>query len=451
MRQGEVSLEETVKTTHKISRAVVAWFYTHSSRAVDQIKDLKASAIKRLICTSEDLEALVQAAINLQAYKDREGLRSLLQDNDFHDRLRYLFHTSYWEKDESTARAVETGVFGNALLYVVLSAGSIHDFCSREEGVTLTRRTCHPISSQLASEGKKLIYLASRFKNIRFPRAASQHYVELVVWAKMIGTLVAPSERGNLPMAYRFAFKKELLDDSIKIRCLTAWAIVVSKEWLSLQGQDQESQDAWCIEKARSAVELYRQAENVDLVCQMISDAVATSNSHWESRPLAEKYMKLLSTTTLHENYDPYKRGKILRSWGTLLMSVENMIRDPKLSSDDREKLREQRKTCFAEYRNEDCSFKLDKPELLEAQTSLFDFLDWLKEAFEKDPTTTENLLVLKLLQEHLDTMPSGDQPSWATPETWKGFTHVRSAIASSLTVLESIIKVDGSQPTDEV
>lgn len=62
-----------------------------------------------------------------------------------------------------------------------------------------------------------------------------------------------------------------------------------------------------------------------------------------------------------------------------------------------------------------------------------------------------ENALVLELLQEMLDGMPSGERPSSMTPETWTEFSRVRSVIASSVATLESIITLDESRRADEV
>ncbi|KAG9049906.1 hypothetical protein FS837_008668 [Tulasnella sp. UAMH 9824] len=454
VRHRDVSLEETVKFSHKLSNAVVAWFRAHSSRPADYIEDLQARVLKRLICTSEDPKVLVQAATNLRAYKDSEGLRSLLRDDDFLDRLRDLFHTSYREKGENTARAVEAGVFGSAFLHVILSAGSIDDFCSRKGWITLTRRTRHEVCSQLANEGEKLIGLAKLIENGKC--ASCYRCLNFAFMARMIGTLVAPSQRGDLPKAYQCGFDKWPWSATRRVRCLTAWGVVVSKEWSSLQNQERESQDTWCMEKARGSIELYRQERNVERTCQLVSDAAATLDSHWEGRPDIKDFLELLSRISKDlPNKDYYNRGTILRSLGLVLMSIEKMVRNPKVSSDERETLRKQRKACFEAYGYELPCWELGEPKVLEiwraALTSLFDFLDWLKGVFETDPTMMENPLVLELLQEMLDGMPSGEQLSSMTPETCKEYSRVRSVIASSVATFESIIEVEESRRTDEV
>lgn len=379
---GDVSPEETVKFPHRLSRSVVAWFCAHSSRPADYIEDLQASALKRLICTSEESEVLVQAATNLRAYKDRERLRSLLQDDDLHDRLRDLFHRSYREKDESTAQAVEAGVFGSVFLHLILSAGSIDDFCSRGGSwVTLTRRTRHQTCSQLADEGERLIGLAKLIENGKC--ASCYRCLNFAFWARMIGSLLAPSHRGDLPKALQFGFDKWPWSATNRVRCLTAWGVVVAKEWSSLQNQERESQDTWCMDQARSAIELYRQEtwvssirfnelplmglpfRNVERTCQLVSDAAATLDSDWEGRPDVKDFLELLSSTSKDlPNEDFYNRGTILRSLGSLLMFVEKMVRNPIVSSEERETLREQRKACFEAYRYELAYWKLEEPKV---------------------------------------------------------------------------------------
>lgn len=260
VRRSDVSLEEVAKLARKLAESVLVWLQTHSSRPADHPEDLKAAVVKRVICTSEDSEALVLAATNLQAYKDDEGLHRLLQNDEFHDRLHDLFHTSHRERKESNIRGVETKVLGNAFLYIILSAGSISDFCRREEGVIVGPRTSHHMRAQLANEGRKLIDVAKMFDDASC--ASCSHCSELALWGRMVGILVVPEERDFLQTAFQLGMAK-VKDDretAPKIVSLTAWEIVLSKEWASLEDPESDHRDRWCMEKAQSAVELYRQA-----------------------------------------------------------------------------------------------------------------------------------------------------------------------------------------------
>lgn len=58
------------------------------------ITRLQAEAAKRVLCTSEDSNALIYTGINLQAMKDRDSARHFLSDDAVHKRLEELVRSS---------------------------------------------------------------------------------------------------------------------------------------------------------------------------------------------------------------------------------------------------------------------------------------------------------------------------------------------------------------------
>lgn len=98
----------------------------------------------------------------------------------------------------------------------------------------------------------------------------------------------------------------------------------------------------------------FRPFRDMDQMSQLISDAVATSDSDWQYRPAVDVYVTLLSQgCTAVSNSRRHNRGIIFSSLGTLLLSIEKMVRDPDTSPDEKEELREQRDRCFQIFEDE--------------------------------------------------------------------------------------------------
>lgn len=271
-RQPGSSTSTWIKTMPRSSKSIASatqrWFLAHIRRPGEDPDHLKAVALKRVICTSEGSNALIHAAINLQAYKNQDGLRQLLQDDEFHDRLRDLFHVAHRRRNDNFIRSVETKAFGNSFLYIVLSVGSIPDFFSSEERVSLSAQTPDQICSEhlykrLGDDGGRLTDVVQSFQDCSCSKCC--HCAELAFWEQMIGSLVSASLRGFLPTTYHFGFYSlsDFPEEQVPVRilCLTAWGIMVSREWADLGNQQSKGLDKWYMEKFFGVIELYRQAE----------------------------------------------------------------------------------------------------------------------------------------------------------------------------------------------
>lgn len=93
---------------------------------------------------------------------------------------------------------------------------------------------------------------------------------------------------------------------------------------------------------------------DIEEMCQLISDAIATSNLDWQHRPGVDVYTMLLAGgCTAISNSGLDNSGAIFKSLGTLLLSIEKLIRDPKTTLDEREGFRKHRAQCFWIFENE--------------------------------------------------------------------------------------------------
>lgn len=84
---------------------------------------LQGVAAKRMLCTSEDFNALVFTAINLQAMTERESIQCLLDEDTVHKRLRVLGHSR---------EAALASVFSCAFPQLLLRSCSTALFVERE-------------------------------------------------------------------------------------------------------------------------------------------------------------------------------------------------------------------------------------------------------------------------------------------------------------------------------
>ncbi|KAG8938071.1 hypothetical protein FRC00_005332, partial [Tulasnella sp. 408] len=96
---------------------------------------LHAVAAKRVLCTSEDFNALIFTAINLQAMTERESVQCLLDEDIVHKRLDDLGQS----RDAALA-----SVFSRAFPHLLLSSGSTALFVEQDARPLYSEGTLYP-------------------------------------------------------------------------------------------------------------------------------------------------------------------------------------------------------------------------------------------------------------------------------------------------------------------
>ncbi|KAG9028814.1 hypothetical protein FS837_003777, partial [Tulasnella sp. UAMH 9824] len=100
-------------------------------RSPEDPDDLKIIALKRVLCTSEDRNALIYTAINLQCIRDENTLSFLAKDEEFRNRLYELYHAALGATEDgrtgSLNALLESRVFTTSFFHLLITVGSVSD------------------------------------------------------------------------------------------------------------------------------------------------------------------------------------------------------------------------------------------------------------------------------------------------------------------------------------
>ncbi|KAG9040384.1 hypothetical protein FS837_000722, partial [Tulasnella sp. UAMH 9824] len=113
------------------------------------VEDLKVEALKRVMCTSEDRNALIYSAVNLQVIRDQRALSSLAKDEEFRARLSSLQIGALLEtqQEETSGRNpfIEARAFSSSFFHLILGAGIVGvSTQSRTEAIALNNVIISP-------------------------------------------------------------------------------------------------------------------------------------------------------------------------------------------------------------------------------------------------------------------------------------------------------------------
>ncbi|KAG8961038.1 hypothetical protein FRC05_006400 [Tulasnella sp. 425] len=127
----ESELREGTRAPTFNSGSIASWVAKNVPRRAEPVDRLKSMAAKRVICTSEDRNALIYAAINLQAITSEEEASWLLSDDEFYSRLIKL--DNWFEQ------------FSTSLVHF-----------TEEEATLITRLLAWAVEAYMAREGQRV-------------------------------------------------------------------------------------------------------------------------------------------------------------------------------------------------------------------------------------------------------------------------------------------------------
>ncbi|KAG9046678.1 hypothetical protein FS837_003880 [Tulasnella sp. UAMH 9824] len=116
------------------------WFQSHSERNADSTGYLEVMAVKRVICTSEDPNALIYAATNGQSILDKQLLRQILMDEECKNRLQSFYHSFDRTESYDPWQRVQFCAIASFFCHVVLYCGSLEDFIPSEILISLAEQ-----------------------------------------------------------------------------------------------------------------------------------------------------------------------------------------------------------------------------------------------------------------------------------------------------------------------
>ncbi|KAG8967083.1 hypothetical protein FRC05_002297 [Tulasnella sp. 425] len=402
------------------------WFKQRPADATDQ---LQVIALKRVLCTSEDPDAIIHAAANMQSISQTQLLSQILNHDETWKRLVTVSNPSSWFEATTSERIQSTAV-AHSLLHVVLMVGSVEDLLLYDDRSLLKDRASDPEYSNDWVEKVEVRINDLFFMGFDLEKdcAECSHCTFLNNSVELLWSIFSMDGRPKL-----IRIKPNHLERPIHVigaskvigpAWIEAWAITLSKEWDDLSGGEAEltpNSDVrnWQLKKTRDFLHLYR---NIDVpkFVQTIYEAIATSTVQWCDQPEIEVYVGLLEQDFLvrgavHDHHD-YCLGSTLNSLATLLHSIERRIRDPATSSDERESQRKHRRTCtekWIDYISNayDLSKKSNMPEAIrvwrhgplwyhcaEASATLQPYLQWMREIAQADPGNADNPPMIKMV-----------------------------------------------------
>lgn len=128
---GVVSRRHTLAFHNQLRSRSALRLATVGRRSPEPVERLRAIAAKRILCTSEDTNALIYTAINLQALKSKEDIMWLLDDEEFYDRLtdgQRSVCQSTTNVKLSSGKAIQGCAYYSSFLHLAFSSGSFNAF-----------------------------------------------------------------------------------------------------------------------------------------------------------------------------------------------------------------------------------------------------------------------------------------------------------------------------------
>ncbi|KAG8943815.1 hypothetical protein FRC04_002509 [Tulasnella sp. 424] len=436
------------------AESATEWIKSRGQRPADGTDQLKVIALRRVLCTSEDSNAIVHAATNTQSISQSKLLGQILNDDELRGRLDALYTISYdsvgYTGNAAAHLMIQGTAISRALLHMILMAGSAEDLLPYNDRPLLRDGANDPEYSRelmkKLNEGYATFLLLGRF-DVYNECAECSHCVALGYCMRLFWMILQPVRPTLIQIEPRLLEQHIRVTGASKevgLAWIEAWLVKMLKEWDQLSGGEERLTPNsevrhWQLQKMREFLHLY---QNIDVpkFLQTILEAIQTSTDQWSDQPATEVYVGLFEhDLRVRENVMCYKYclAVTINSLVTLLRSIEHRIRDPTTSSDERESQRKHRKTCtekwityinnaykfgdssldddYYQWRcgplwwvisTEDSDFKPDVDETpqrfnryhcIEASSTLLPYLQWMKDIIQPDPENADNPPMIKM------------------------------------------------------
>ncbi|KAG9040782.1 hypothetical protein FS837_000190 [Tulasnella sp. UAMH 9824] len=161
-------------------------------RPGEPVSRLNAVAAKRVLCTSEDSNALIYTAVNLHALDALEDTVWLLSDDEFHSRLTKLGEDGGrddFKPGTSNPQALKAIAFRSAFTYMVFSSGSVNFLLDPDLRASTGTVTSDQELDALRDRVSKLNGSLQTFRSIR----SGPHLPELAMCLDLISILLGAS------------------------------------------------------------------------------------------------------------------------------------------------------------------------------------------------------------------------------------------------------------------
>lgn len=251
----DVETESAESAAIDVANAAFLWFTSATHHVGEDPETLKVASLKRVLCTSEDPNALVYAAVNLQAIKRKESLQWLLGDSEFHDHLQVLYRAAFEQSVSGNWMAIEGRAFSSSFAYLMLSAGSIEDLLPSEERALWLERAAqrgyaYDLISRVQSDIGQLVWGTNLLTDS--PCVTCPHCVSLAFCMNVARGTILP--HFHLLRAEDFDQVMDLMDKRAPLSLVSAvaWAIAfLKRQWASTDSTGR-------VDNLRSFLGIYR-------------------------------------------------------------------------------------------------------------------------------------------------------------------------------------------------
>ncbi|KAG8899696.1 hypothetical protein FRC00_001090 [Tulasnella sp. 408] len=391
------------------AKAISNWFQSHSERSADATDYLEVMAVKRVIFTSEDSNALISAATNGQSIVNKQLLRQILTDDECKNRLQGLYQSFDFKKagDYDPWQRVQFCAIASFFYHLVLCCGSLEDFLSSQTRILLPEQSAddsYPEALWDKVLDERFLLQTAILCPLLSERAECPYRAALTnsVWLMEISADGMDSE--EFPGFFkRWAGTFEPSSGSKYWPLEHAWHLSLGITQAKVRDSDPSQEGGpgeWGntvtkVNEARDIIAAHQTHYKVgpENIYDVISDAIGTLDSPWKGpQPEIGLYGELFERGL--------RSGSVLalRNLLILIRFLEGQIRDPTAPASTREWAKEYRNKCskmFAASLGGEDGWRKEVFPFLERAGDCSDaiqkHLEWMKNNVINDPTNPEN------------------------------------------------------------
>ncbi|KIO18414.1 hypothetical protein M407DRAFT_31918 [Tulasnella calospora MUT 4182] len=381
------------------------WIMLAGIRSAEDPAHLKIEALRRVICTSENRNALIYAAINLQVIRDERALSSLGKDVEFCSRVSSLQQTALHEARHGRTgnhySYIESRLFSASFFHILFSTYSAPDFTYELDELRVSESLSIPLDQ---------IGHLHQGSVIALEKSCDQcsHCASLLFSISVVYSIAeyARNRRSplNLDTAFRLVAEVSAGTHDLRLGFMTASVMLISKQL----DDERLAGPVWRFE-ARFLETLfasYRETSEREMF-QMICRAVINVNAQWRRKPDHDIYVWLFELCLLHGRKE-ISAGchDVLDHVDDHLLPIERQIRSWRVSETDRQRGRDQRNRCVQAVANFFVA-REDSPQDAWSLIghSLMRYLESVAKLMEANPRHPENprtMMVLRRIEASL-------------------------------------------------
>ncbi|KAG8913138.1 hypothetical protein FRC00_002965 [Tulasnella sp. 408] len=314
-------------------------FKSAVTRSAEHPDDLKIEALRRVMCTSEDRDALVWAAMNLQVLRDERALSSLARDQEFYDRLSTLQEAARSEAQHGRSSGryslIESKVLSTSYFHFILST------CSNPYMFRVNDKLAIQVSPIVATDSEEMSHLLQG--SVPTSCAQCSHCMTLLFSIRVADIIFKSAENGSLPdlrNAFESVRGKLAGNRDLRLGFMVASVMLIPRQFADEEWTYQNYEPKIKFLKALFAA--YRERSE-RVMFRTISTALTTVTTQWEGKPNHEIYVWLFELCLLPgwKEISILSQHPILERVDDHLLSVESRIRDENASGTDRQQGRD--------------------------------------------------------------------------------------------------------------